>query len=245
MKILVTGGTSRLGEALIRRLVSRGHDVYFTYNSSTNEARLLASELDIRGYQLDLASLDQHSASEFLHCAINDEIDAIINNSSLFEYDEPGNLNFELMDRAYRINLKAPLLLTEALIKTRTPEKNRLAVNILDAKLNALNPDYASYTFTKYALKSFTEMYGMLQETLGIKVLGVAPAMFAESGSITSGRVEELTQMNPLNLRLSVEDVVNTVEFCLTGIPKSGEIIFVDAGQTLLKFERDVAYLKK
>lgn len=245
MKILVTGGTSRLGEALIRRLVSRGHDIYFTYNLSTNEAQLLASELGIHGYQLDLASLGQHSASEFLHSTINDEIDAIINNSSLFEYDEPGNLNFELMDRAYRINLKAPLLLTEALIKTRTPEKNRLVVNILDAKLNALNPDYASYTFTKYALKSFTEMYGMLQETLGIKVLGVAPAMFAESGSITSGRVEELTQMNPLNLRLSVEDVVNTVEFCLTGIPKSGEIIFVDAGQTLLKFERDVAYLKK
>ena len=61
-RILVTGGASGLGAALVRALVGAGHDVAFTYRSSGEAAEALVSELAaahparmVTAHALDLA----------------------------------------------------------------------------------------------------------------------------------------------------------------------------------------------
>ena len=61
-RVLVTGGASGLGAAIVRALCIAGHDVTFTYRSSAGQAEALVAELaaahpdrTIRGLPLDLA----------------------------------------------------------------------------------------------------------------------------------------------------------------------------------------------
>lgn len=243
MKTLVTGGSSRLGKALVEHFCKQGHEVHFTYFSSHENAALLQSATGATGHELDLAAMDLPAAVSFLKEAVGNDLDNLVNNSSVFLYDEPGHLRPELFDHAYQVNLRAPTFLLEAFRLLGKHERARTAINMLDAKVEALNPDYLSYTVMKAGLSAVTRMYGMASEP-DFKVYGVAPAMFAESGPKTVGRVEELTRKNPLDYALSVEDVVSAIEFCLSGAQKSGEILLIDAGQTLLRLPRDVAYLK-
>ncbi len=59
-RILVTGGGKGLGAAIVRQLVRQGFDVDFTYRSSGEQAKALATELamggrDVRALVLDLS----------------------------------------------------------------------------------------------------------------------------------------------------------------------------------------------
>ena len=45
-RVLVTGGASGLGAAIVRALVASGHDVVFTYRSSGEKAEALESALE-------------------------------------------------------------------------------------------------------------------------------------------------------------------------------------------------------
>ncbi len=43
-RVLVTGGSRGIGAAIVKKLVSAGYAVYFTYNASEEAARALSSE---------------------------------------------------------------------------------------------------------------------------------------------------------------------------------------------------------
>lgn len=242
MNVVITGGTSRLGEALVRRLCAQGHRVAFTFNTATAAAAHLSAQTGALSVHVDLMSLTATIAEQVLCERVGFSPDALVNNSSLFSYDMPQDLNEALLRQCMSINLLAPLLLTDAFLKTAAPGQVRTVVNILDNRVVAPNPDYFSYSLSKMALASATRLYAAHPDSPH-RVYGVAPAMFAESGAVTAGRVDDLVRKNPMNHPLNVDDVVNSVEFCLRGLMKSGEVLVPDAGQHLLALPRDVAYL--
>src|SRR5262249_26261333 len=85
----------------------------------------------------------------------------LVNNASVFDYDRPESVNDAVFDNAMQVNLKAPLLLSEAFAKQADPAANNCIVHILDQKLWNPNPDFFSYTLTKYALLGATRMMAM------------------------------------------------------------------------------------
>ena len=56
------------------------------------------------------------------------------------------------------VNARAPMLLIDALARRHAAGRTALVVNILDAKLAAPNPDYLSYSLSKYAAAGLTEL---------------------------------------------------------------------------------------
>lgn len=244
MHIFITGGTSRLGSALVRSLTKKGHIVTFSFHSSEALARDLSTETGATAVALDLSKLTGQGATDLFGQFEAAPFDAVINNSSVFEYDRPGEIAADLLDKCYLVNLRAPLLLLDEFSKL-SPDSPRIAINVLDSKIKSPNPDYASYTIMKQALCGATSLYALQLRDKNIKVYGVAPAMFAESGPLTKGKVAELSSINPLGHELTERDVVQTIEFLLSGTAQSGEVVVVDAGQTLMRLPRDVAYLDK
>lgn len=242
MHIFITGGTSRLGSALVRSLSMQGHQVTFSYHSSAESAKDLSTETGATALALDLSKLSKESLDTVFAGSKAAPFDAVINNSSIFEYDLPGDISVDLLDRCYQVNLRAPLMILDEYSK-QASERVRIAINVLDSKVKSPNPDYASYTIMKQALHGATTLYAMQLREKNLKVYGVAPAMFAESGPLTTGKVAELSSLNPLGHELTENDVVQAIEFLLSGTAQSGEVLVVDAGQTLLKLPRDVAYL--
>jgi NAD(P)-dependent dehydrogenase (short-subunit alcohol dehydrogenase family) len=81
--VLVTGGSSGIGSALVRAFADAGYGVTFTYHHGKAAADDLASELEehgVRALPLDLADPSSHDQ---LLAALSRPIDVLINNAGL------------------------------------------------------------------------------------------------------------------------------------------------------------------
>lgn len=114
-KILITGGTSRLGECFVRRAVSDGARVFFSFHQSS----LLAEELiklGAKGYQLDLASTPAIDAFSKILKTDAGNLDAVIHNAAAVRDHTLQNLTEEDWDYVINVNLKAPYYLTKKIL---------------------------------------------------------------------------------------------------------------------------------
>lgn len=116
--VLITGGTSGIGEALVRLFSQADYTVWFTYRSGLDRANRIIRELDgfdVRAFHLDQGQWDSHQQ---LLLELPGPVDILINNAALgtatVEYyaKEP-----HLQDQALlQVNAVGVLWLTQALI---------------------------------------------------------------------------------------------------------------------------------
>ena len=113
--LLITGGTSRLGECVVRKAVSSGAKTYFTYKKNQQKADELKA-LGARAFQLELSS----TAAIDAFCKILKEemqhLDVLIHNAAEVRDHTIQNLTEEDWDKVLAVNLKAPYYLTKKLL---------------------------------------------------------------------------------------------------------------------------------
>jgi NAD(P)-dependent dehydrogenase (short-subunit alcohol dehydrogenase family) len=252
--VLVTGAAKRLGREIALALAKDGWQVAVHYRSSPEDA--IKTEADC-------ASL---SGSSGLFCAdLTDEsqvrqlvpqvihqmgrLDAVVNSASTFEHDTAETIGFANMDKHFRANTGAPILLAQALhthlvARESAAEQGPLGVvvNLLDQKLWNQNPDFFSYTLSKAALEAANTMLALALSPL-VRVVGVAPGLTLTSHLLTDEKFAALHKLSPLGRSSTPADVAATVKFALDNQSITGTTILVDGGQHLMKFERDFSLL--
>jgi NAD(P)-dependent dehydrogenase (short-subunit alcohol dehydrogenase family) len=140
------------------------------------------------------------------------------------------------------VNVRAPALLTEALA-TFHEGGDALVVNLLDSKLAAPNPDYLSYTLSKFALAALTDLAARALAPRGIRVNGIAPALMLRSSGQTEENFEIMHARNPLELGVRPEDVIAALRYLVGAEVVTGQVITIDSGQRFYGLERDVQFL--
>jgi NAD(P)-dependent dehydrogenase (short-subunit alcohol dehydrogenase family) len=251
--VLVTGAGRRLGREIALTLARRGWNLAIHYRHSAEEARQTASECEqacgragsARVFAADLADEDQVRALLPAVAAHFGRVDAVVNNASLFAYDDAASFSYAAMETHLRSNTAAPIVLAQALaahLQAAGDERCGAVVNLLDQKLWNLNPDFLSYTLSKAALEAAT---GMLALALAprVRVVGVAPGLTLTSHSLSEERFRELHRRSPLGRSSTPEDVAATVAFVLDNRAITGTTLLVDGGQHLLHFERDFSMM--
>lgn len=105
-KILITGGAVRVGAALTRAIAADGWEVLIHCHQNLEAADALATELRQGGatasvLQADLA--DEAACRQLMEFAFaTGPLDALINNASLFRYDEADSLTQVISPRIWR-----------------------------------------------------------------------------------------------------------------------------------------------
>jgi NAD(P)-dependent dehydrogenase (short-subunit alcohol dehydrogenase family) len=168
----------------------------------------------------------------------------LVNNASRFDYDTHLDFDLEGWTRHLDVNLRAPALLTRAFAKALPANLNGLVVNMLDVKLFSLNPDFFTYTISKYGLLGLTELSARALAPR-IRVNGIAPAVTMVSGPQSRDNFEKAHTYNPLGRGVQVEEIVSTLRFIVATPTLHGQVITLDAGQRLLGMPRDVAFMVK
>lgn len=228
---LVTGGAKRLGRAFIEALAADGHDVIIHYNSSSDEAEALANELKgVRAIVLG-ADLSQPEEAAGLIKRANQAlgpVGVLVNSASIFEQDQLENVGADSFHRHMTANTLSPALLTKALAGQGL--ERACVVNVLDYKLFNLNADYFSYTLSKAALKTMTEM---LAKSLApkVRVNAIAPGLTLPSAHHSEAEFERVHDDNPLQRGANPEDLVAALRFFVNTPSVSGQIVCVDGGQ--------------
>jgi NAD(P)-dependent dehydrogenase (short-subunit alcohol dehydrogenase family) len=246
---LVTGAGRRIGRAIALGLARAGWDVAVHYRASAAEAAEVAGEiiaLGRRAVALQCELADETAVRELLPrvTAALGQVQCVVNNASIFDYDSATDFSPSLLDAHMRANVTAPVLLAQAL-HAATPEGGQAAViNLLDQKLYNLNPDFLSYTLSKAALHTATTMLAQ-QLAPRLRVVGVAPGITMLSGDQTEAGFANAHQQTPLGRSSTPEDIADAVVYAASARAMTGATLLVDGGQHLLPLPRDVMFLAK
>ncbi len=167
----------------------------------------------------------------------------LINNAARFVRDGFGAFSSDEFAEHMAVNLRAPVLLTEA-FSERHQSGEGLIVNLLDSKLRAPNPDFLSYTLSKQALAGFTELAARALAPRGIRVNGIAPALMLRSAGQSDENFAQMHDRNPLGRGAMPEDVVTALDYLIASPGVTGEVLTIDGGQRFDPPPRDVQFLE-
>ena len=246
---LVTGAGRRIGRAIALGLAAAGWDVAVHYRHSEREAEEVADAIRALGrravlLQCDLADEAAVRALPSRAAAALGRITCIVNNASLFEYDNATTFLPALLSAHMSANLAAPLLLAQALHAATPENEQAVVINLLDQKLYNLNPDFLSYTLSKAALETATTM---LAQALAprLRIVGVAPGITMVSGDQSEAGFAQAHTATPLGRSSTPQDIADAVVYAASARALTGTTLVVDGGQHLLPLSRDVMFLTK
>lgn len=168
----------------------------------------------------------------------------LVNNAARFAADLLGGFRSDELDAHMAVNLRAPILLTQALAASHRGG-DALIVNLLDSKLAAPNPDFLSYTLSKQALAGFTELAARALAGKGIRVNGIAPALMLRSPGQDKTNFETMHRFNPLGRGVGTGDVVTALRYLVDASTVTGHVVTIDGGQRFWALPRDVQFLEK
>ncbi len=245
---IVTGGAKRIGQAVSRALAEDGYFVFVHYNTSDRDAKALAEELQSTGagaaaVGADLSDPDSAAGLVDACLAQGPGPRVLVNSASVFEADHAPTVALDSWHKHLNVNLTAPMLMIRD-FAAQIPEHERgVVINFLDYKLFNLNPDFFSYTISKYALKGVTEMMAMALAPK-VRVCGLAPGLTLPSPYQSEEAFRRLHDRNPLQKGPTVEDHIRAIRFMIATPSYSGQMMAVDGGQHFDALARDVSYLE-
>ena len=248
--VLITAGAKRLGKVIAESMIKKNWSVILHYNSSKIEAEETAHELEKKGgdvstYQANF--LDLEKTEKFIETILKQKKDwfGLINNAGLFKYDSGENFHFKDFNNHMLINFTVPGLLTQALykkIKRNNSEKNdmNIVINILDAKIFGLNPDYYSYTLSKLSMYGLTKMAALSYAPI-LRVNGIAPGIILPAKGQNNEQFEKAHKKNLLKKSASIDELKNALYFLINTPSMTGQVLVLDGGSHLYPPRRDVS----
>jgi NAD(P)-dependent dehydrogenase (short-subunit alcohol dehydrogenase family) len=243
---LVTGAGKRIGRALAMALAADGFFVFVHHHESAEEARRTVADIAAAGgraqpVRADLSSAEQAEALVGACVAPGVPLVVLVNSASLFRLDRAPTATAEQLDRHMAVNLRAPMLLSQALARQLPEGETGLIVNMLDQKLFNLNPDFLTYTLSKIALHGLTTLLAQ-DFAPRLRVAGIAPGLTLRSGSQTDARFAEQHTQNPLGVGVTTDDLVRALRFIVATRSFTGDVLVVDSGEHLTGRPRDIAF---
>ena len=235
-KIIITGGATRIGAAIAKKLSGPGAEIVIHYKSSKLNAEKLKKELSknltkvylVKGdlsKETDIKKIVKFGKSKLKY------FDCLINNASLFENDKLENFTTDSWEHHLKVNLRAPALLSKE-FSENTRGKNNNIINIIDQRVFKLTPYFFSYTISKTGLYTLTKTSAMSLAP-NIKVNGIAPGPTLKNKRQSKKHFRKQYLSTPLKKQVDVNEICNAVDFFIKNSSITGQIIAVDSGQSL------------
>lgn len=248
---LVTGGSRGIGLGIARELASQGFDIVINGRRDRSEVEPVLSELDSIGGRSRYVRMDVSDDS--CHGAALDEIieeggrlDVLVNNAGVAPSVRADVLEMtpESYDRVMGINLRGPLLLSQAaacrmlhLIEMGSIERGRI-INVSSVSATVVSTSRAEYCVSKAGVAMATQILAARLADEGIDVYEVRPGVIRTD--MTSGVQEKYDALIAGGLMVEKrwgmpEDVGRAVAMLASGTLRyaTGQVLTIDGGLTL------------
>lgn len=244
--VLVTGGATRIGAAIVRRFAATGWHVVIHYRSSASDAEALAATLpSAETLGFDLADDERAVAAVTALAARLPDWRCLVNSASVFDYDSVTALDPATNREAMQVNALAPARLAQTFIAHAASAGVRSVIHVTDMKIENTNPDFFSYTMSKHALAATIGMLAKGNGADSVRVYGIAPGAILASHDQREEETEISHRLNLLRRKTGPDEIAEAALFLSSGALASGQSLFVDSGQHLLDQPRDVIWLAR
>jgi len=224
-KVLVTGATGSLGEAIVKEFAEQGYFVYIHYNSNREKAQNILKEIDNHG---EILTFDIKNAEDVKDKLKDIEVDVLINNSGITR----DNLLFWMSDEEWEevieTNLNGIFRVTKAIVPKMIRKKNCAIVNISSISGIAGNAGQTNYSASKGAIISFTKSLALELGRYKIRVNCVAPGLI--KSEMTKDLDKSIAKSIPLKRYGEPKEVANAVYFASTNSYLTAEVINISGG---------------
>ena len=235
-KIIITGGATRIGAAIAKKLSGPNIEILIHYNKSKSKAENLKKDLTKNNTKVYLVKGDLSKENDvnkivkFAKLKLK-YFDCLINNASLFENDKLENFTTDSWGHHLRTNLRTPALLSKEFAKIIKGKNNNI-INIIDQRVFKLTPYFFSYTISKTGLYTLTKTSAMSLAP-NIRVNGIAPGPTIKNKRQSEKHFKKQYLATPLKKQVNVNEICNAVDFFIKNNSITAQILVIDSGQNL------------
>jgi glucose 1-dehydrogenase len=250
--VLVTGGSSGIGQAIAVRFAEHGANVAINYLTTPDEAA--STEEQVRAC---VAKVQQHGVRDVLvqgDVSSEDDVrrivgeaahrlgglDILINNAGIQMSRPSEELSSRHFDKVLAVNLRGAFLCArEAIRRYLADEKAGSIVNVSSVHQQIPKPSYLGYSVSKGGMMNLTRTLALEFAGRGIRVNGIGPG--ATITPINRAWVDDpvkaemVTRHIPMLRAGSADEMAGVACFLASDDAAyiTGQTIFVDGGLTL------------
>jgi NAD(P)-dependent dehydrogenase (short-subunit alcohol dehydrogenase family) len=182
LRIAITGGTSGLGRALVRRLLDAGADVAFVARGRAGVERVCRERPNAHGIVGDVSRKEDIHPIAIQVLGALDGLDVVVNNASSLgpvPLAPLGDTDCEDLERAFATNVLGPFRLTKALLGSLAAAAREggapLVVNISSDAAVTPYAGWGAYGASKAALAHLTHIWDAELAGEGIRMVSIDP----------------------------------------------------------------------
>jgi short-subunit dehydrogenase len=186
-RVLLTGASGGIGEAIARALHARGAQLVI----SARRKEVLAELADGLGERVEVLPCDLTREEDVLALAAGaGGVDVLVANAALPASGRLEVFSHEEIDRAIRVNLGAPVQLTRALAPPMVERGRGHLVFISSMAGKVASPGGALYSATKFGVRGFSLAMREDLAGTGVGCTTVFPGFVRDAGMFADSKVE-------------------------------------------------------
>ena len=250
--VLVTGGSSGIGQAIAVRFAEYGANVAINYLKQPEEAHDTEEQVQAcvhkvrqEGVQDVLVGGDVSNEDDVVRM-VGETVDALggidvlVNNAGIQISRPSANLSSSEFDRVIAVNLRGSFLCArEAIRHFLGDEKAGSVVNVSSVHQLIPKPNYLGYSASKGGMQNLTRTLALEYAGQGIRVNGVGPG--ATVTPINRAWIDDpakraqVEEHIPMRRAGSADEMAGVTAFLASDLAAyiTGQTIFVDGGLTL------------
>ena len=238
--VLITGGASGIGYALVESFLNNGAKVWFTYNTSEKRAKEIIDIYSqkyphsIKGYKVDFGHENEAKAILEQMAKDMDCIDVLVNNVGITNDKYFIMMSKQEWDNVIKINLNSCFISTKAVLPHMLESDNASIINISSVGGINGNAGQTNYAASKAGIIVFTKALAKELGGKNIRVNALAPGYIETKmlNKLGTAKLNECIKKIPMGRLGTPKEVANVALFLASPLASyiTGQTIIVDGG---------------